>query len=70
MAQVLEMQFETAGGKKLSVSVDDPRANVTAQEVETGMQAVITSAVFEVDGFGLANAFNARLIERNVTDLV
>lgn len=70
MAQVLEMQFETAGGKKLSVSIDDPRADLTALEVEAGMQAVIASAVFEVDGFGLANAYNARLIERNVTDLV
>lgn len=70
MAQVLEMQFETSGGKKLTISVDEPRANLTAQEVETGMQALIASSVFEVNGFGLTSAFSARLIERNVSDLM
>lgn len=70
MAQVLEMQFETSGGKKLTISVDEPRANLTTLDVETGMQALITSNVFEVNGFGLANALSARLIERNVSDLM
>jgi hypothetical protein len=70
MAQVLEMQFETSGGKKLTISVDEPRTNLTTLEVETGMQALITSNVFEVNGFGLANALSARLIERNVSDLM
>jgi hypothetical protein len=70
MAQVLEMQFETSGGKKLTISVDEPRANLTALEVETGMQALIASSVFEVNGFGLTSAFSARLIERNVSDLI
>ena len=70
MAQVLEMQFETLGGKKLTISVDEPRTNLTALEVETGMQALIVSNVFEVNGFGLGNAFSARLIERNVSDLM
>ena len=70
MAQVLEMQFETLGGKKLTISVDEPRTNLTALEVETGMQALIASNVFEVNGFGLGNAFSARLIERNVSDLM
>ena len=70
MAQLLEMQFETSGGKKLTISVDEPRANLTTLDVETGMQALIASNVFEVNGFGLANASSARLIERNVTDLM
>lgn len=70
MAQVLEMQFETLGGKKLTISVDEPRTNLTALEVETGMQALIASNVFEVNGFGLGNVFSARLIERNVSDLM
>lgn len=70
MAQVLEMQFETSGGKKLTISVDEPRTNLTALEVETGMQALIASDVFEVNGFGLSSTFSARLIERNVSDLM
>ena len=70
MAQVLEMQFETSGGKKLTISVDEPRANLTALEVETGMQSLIASNVLEANGFGLASAFSARLIERNVSDLM
>lgn len=70
MAQLLEMQFETSGGKKLTVAVDEPRVDLTAQEVATGMQALIDNDIFEINGHGLARAFNARVVERNVTELM
>ena len=70
MAKVLEMQFDTLDNKKFTISVDEPRADLTALEVETGMQALLASNVFFANGGYLVSANQARIIERNVTELV
>jgi hypothetical protein len=69
MAKVLEMLFNTAQGKKFTISVDEPRANLTGAEVVSGMQAVLASNVFYADGANLVSADQARIVERNVTEL-
>ena len=69
MAKVLEMLFDTAQGKKYTISVDEPRADLTAPEVETGMQALLASNAFLVDGANLVSAYQARIVERTVTEL-
>jgi len=69
MAKVLEMLFDTAQGKKFTISVDEPRLNLTAAEVATGMQEVLASNVFYADGANLVSAYQARIVERNVTEL-
>ncbi|WP_019415839.1 DUF2922 domain-containing protein [Paenisporosarcina sp. TG20] len=69
MAKVLEMLFDTAQGKKFTISVDEPRADLTSLEVDTGMQALLASNVFYADGANLVSAYQARIVERNVTAL-
>ncbi len=69
MAKVLEMLFDTAQGKKFTISVDEPRADLTASEVNTGMQALLASNVFYADGANLVSAYQARIVERNVTEM-
>jgi hypothetical protein len=69
MAKVLEMLFDTAQGKKYTISVDEPRADLTDAEVDTGMQALLASNAFSVDGANLVSAYQARIVERTVTEL-
>ena len=69
MAKVLEMLFDTAQGKKYTISVDEPRADLTTAEVNTGMQALLASNAFFVDGANLVSAYQARIVERTVTEL-
>ncbi|MBU0903674.1 MAG: DUF2922 domain-containing protein [Planococcaceae bacterium] len=69
MAKVLEMLFNTAQGKKFTISVDEPRADLTGAEVVSGMQGVLASNVFYADGANLVSADQARIVERNVTEL-
>lgn len=69
MAKVLEMQFDTFDGKKFTISVDEPRADLTPLEVETGMQALLASNAFHVNGGNLVSASDARIVERTVTEL-
>jgi hypothetical protein len=70
MAQTLQLNFSTASGKKMMLTVDEPRDNLTAQEVEAAMQEIISSAVFQVNGAFLETAHDARIVERNVTEII
>lgn len=70
MAKTLQLNFTTAAGKQTSLSVDEPKAGLTAVEVETAMQEIINSQVFQVDGSFLATVKSARIIDRTVEDLV
>ena len=71
MAKTLELNFSTANGKNVNTGYcDEPRADLTAPAVEAAMQAVIASGVFEMDGFPLDTSKGARIVERNVTEIV
>ena len=70
MAKTLQMNFGTAGDKKMMLTVDEPRENLTAEDVQDAMQEIITTGVFEIDEFPLNSAISARIIERTVTDLI
>ena len=70
MAKTLQLNFSTATGKNVMLTVDEPRADLTAPAVEAVMQAIITSGVFEVAGAPLVTSKGARIVERNVTEIV
>ncbi|MDN7245692.1 DUF2922 domain-containing protein [Planococcus shenhongbingii] len=68
MAKTLELVFETTAGKEVTLSVEEPRENLTPLELQTGMQTIITHNIFEVEGSAFATAKAARIVERNVVD--
>lgn len=70
MAKTLQLNFTTAAGKQTSLTVDEPKDGLTPSEVEAAMQQIIASGVFVVDGSPLETAKGARIVERNVTELV
>ncbi|MEK5039880.1 DUF2922 domain-containing protein [Sporosarcina sp. FSL K6-3457] len=69
MAKTLQLNFTTAAGKKVMLTVDEPRADLTSATVEVAMQEIIASGVFEVDGTLLETSRGARIVERHVTEL-
>lgn len=68
MAKTLELIFETAANKAVTLSVDEPRADLTAQELFTGMQAIVDQNIFEIGGSPLALAKGARVVERTIVE--
>ena len=70
MAKTLQLTFNTASGKKVSLSVDEPREDLTPQSLEAAMQKIIATDVFEIEGAALASIASARVIERSVTEIV
>ncbi len=70
MAKTLQLNFITASDKKVTMTVDEPRLDLTPQSVAAAMQEIITLNVFELNGAPLATAAGARIVDRNVTELV
>ena len=58
MTKVLQLNFATAEGKKMVLTVDAPRIDLTTQIVEAAMQEIIRTGAFEFDE-SLATAVSA-----------
>ncbi|MFP3917308.1 DUF2922 domain-containing protein [Lysinibacillus telephonicus] len=69
MSQVLELKFNTANGKTMTISVNDPKQNLTASEIVTAMQTIISEDVFHNEGHGLVAINEARIVDRNVSEI-
>lgn len=70
MAKTLQLNFSTVDNKKVMLTVDEPRADFTEQEVIATMQTIIDSGVFEIEDYPLESVVGARIVERTVTDLI
>lgn len=68
MAKTLELIFTTTAGKEVTLTVEEPRGNVTDAELLAGMQAIISQDVFEVEGSSLGAVKGARIVERNIVE--
>ena len=70
MAKTLQLNFETANGKRMMLTVDEPREDLTSVQVEAAMQEVINAGIFGVDDSLIESAISARVVERTVTELI
>jgi len=69
MSQVLEMKFDTANGKTITISVNDPKPDITGAEISSVMQIIMDQDVFHHEGNALIGKNQARIVERNVTEV-
>lgn len=69
MTQVLELKFDTANGKTTTISINEPKPNLTGAEISTVMQTIIDQNVFHNEGYALVAKKQARIVERNVTEI-
>lgn len=70
MNKTLELVFKTAGGKRMTLTVDNPREGLTEAEVRQAMDEVIASGVFGTDGHPAESTEAARIVSRGVTDII
>ena len=68
----LVMNFKTTGDKKVSISVDDPRDDLTEFEVKAAMTLILSSNIFLPNGDELSSLIDAKVVETDTTsyDLV
>ena len=64
----LLMVFKTTGDKQVSISLDNPRTNVTEQEIKTVMTLVLSTNVFAPNGEELASLVEAKIVTTNTNE--
>lgn len=58
----LIMTFKTDGEKKVSVSVDDPRTDITEEDIKDAMDLLLLKDVFAPNGEGFVSKVDAKIV--------
>lgn len=70
MTKTLEMVFKNAAGKETVLRLVDPRDGLTLAEVNTVMQRIIATNIFQTDSGDLNEAITARIASKDSVVLV
>jgi hypothetical protein len=63
------MAFLSQAGKNVTLSLDNPRNDLTAAEVQASMDLIIARNIFTSTGGDLVSKVNARVIDTTTTEL-
>ena len=63
----LVMTFKTTDDKKVSLSVDNPREDVTESEIKDAMDLVISKNIFAPNGADIVSAVEAKVVVTDTT---
>lgn len=66
MSETLQMIFSNADGRNTTISIADPEADLTALEVESVMDSVITRNIFLTTGGNIISKVRAQIVARTV----
>ncbi|NLY77184.1 MAG: DUF2922 domain-containing protein [Tissierellia bacterium] len=66
---VLEMEFLDSAGKKFKITIDEPRNDLTEQEVRDAMNEIVQKDVFYSSTGDLVALSGARYITTTVEEL-
>ena len=68
----LIMTFKTTDEKSVSLSIDNPRENLTEDEIKSAMELVVLKNIFSISGSDILKAVSAKVVVTDTTpfDLV
>lgn len=64
----LMMTFKTDEDKNLSISVDNPRENITEQEIYDTMNIILNKNIFSPNGNTFVSLVSAKVVETGTTE--
>lgn len=67
--KVLQLEFIDAGGKKMTISLEDPKDGLKQGDVDTAASTVIAQNVFAKDGNDLTALKTARIVSKTIETL-
>ena len=65
--QRLLMTFKTTDDKKVSLSVDNPREDITESEIKDAMDLVVSKNIFAPNGADIVSAVEAKVVVTDTT---
>ena len=63
----LVMTFKTTDNKKVSLSVDNPREDITESEIKDAMDLVVSKNIFAPNGADIVSAVEAKVVVTDTT---
>jgi hypothetical protein len=69
VTQSLRMTFLSQGNRSVTLSLDNPRNDLTAAEVQAAMDLIIARNIFTSTGGDLVSKVSARVIDTTTTEL-
>lgn len=67
--EVLRMHFLDSEGARRTITVADPRSNLTGNEIKTAMDLIVARNIFQTAGGSLVSAKSAEVIQTNTTEI-
>lgn len=67
MEYILSMTFNTAGGKKATISISNVKQDITKEQAVSLMDTILAKNVFTTDSGDFVSKESAKLTERKVT---
>ena len=64
----LLMTFKTSDDKRVSISVDNPREDLTETEIKAAMDTILEKDIFAPNGGSLVSAVSAKVVQTDTTD--
>ena len=61
MDKVLQMNFRTGLGSSMRITLEDPREDITAEDIKNVMNLIISKDIFNVEG-GLVDIASAYIV--------
>ena len=65
----LQMVFKNQNNSNITISVDDPREDLTGLEVKTAMDTIVAGEVFESRTGKIVSAESAKIVTTEIRDL-
>ena len=64
----LIMTFKTTDEKSVSLSIDNPRENLTEDEIKSAMDLIVSKNIFAPNGSDIVDVFEAKVIVTGTTE--
>ena len=64
----LIMNFKTELDKKVSITVDSPRTDLTEEEINDAMLLILSKDVFNITGASLVSLVDAKVVTTDTTE--
>jgi len=67
--KVLRMTFNNASGNAVTITLPEPKASLTAAEIEAVMDQIITKNIFLTSGGELISKRDVKIVDTTTNDL-
>jgi len=69
LTTVLEMTFRLDNDKNATISVANPKDDLTATTVKAAMNAIILDSIFDYDGAEMVAPASAKLVKKEISEV-